>query len=181
MSPRRRSTRRAPGAFLGLSLYLEGIIYFEVIMFKQPPLPPGGPTISFGADRSFNAFGFCDGSVKRYVGSCASVILGPNGETLSESSRTLTGVVIDSNEVEFQGLLDVLSAAVLLKIGALWVGVDCFEVISHTLKASSRYSRYLEALGSLVAQFDFLSIQAISRRHNKRADELARIGIRNIR
>lgn len=150
-------------------------------MFTHPPVPPGGPTARFGQNIPFEAFGFCDGSVKRRTGSCGSVLLGVNGETLAQSSRVLTGAVLDSNEVEFQGLLDVLSAASLLKLRSLWVGIDCFEVIAHTLKASSRYAQYLDALNGLVREFEGLTLQAISRTHNKRADALARIGIRNVR
>lgn len=150
-------------------------------MFSHPPLPPGGPVARFGSPRSFDAFGFCDGSLKRHVGACGSLLLDTNGALVAESSRTLQGLFMDSNQVEFQGLLDTLSAAALLNIKSLWIGVDCFELVFHMLKNSLRYTKDLTLLAELISRFEHVCIQAIARKHNKQADALARKGIINIR
>ncbi len=150
-------------------------------MFTTPRLPPGGPVARFGLSRAFEAFGFCDGSVKRLTGACGSVLLDMSGAQLHESWRTLDRSVFDSNEAEFEALLDTVSVAANLGIPSLWVGTDSFQVIEHALKGSTRYRLATERLRELGSRFEYLEVQAIDRSRNKKANALARCGIRNIR
>lgn len=150
-------------------------------MFNQPTMPPGGATVQFGTPAAFQCFGFCDGTVKRGIGACAFALLSFEGLVQATGWVTLNEPTSDSTHVEFEGLVRLLSEAASAGIRRLWVGTDSFQVLEHVRHGAGRYQPALQALHRLVAQFDYLQIQAIARKHNKLADALARKGIAHIR
>lgn len=150
-------------------------------MFAIPAIPAGGPIARFGSVASFEAFGFCDGSVKLRVGACGYLLLDAHGDSLTQGWQRIQQPTLDTNCAEFQALLFTLEEARRREIRSLWVGMDSFEVIEHILKNSARYAPYLGVLKEHESHFDYLEVQAIERSRNKKADALARQGIAHLR
>lgn len=150
-------------------------------MFQLPHVPAGGPVARFGDCAAFEAFGFCDGSVKRRIGGCGFVLLDRDGECLLEGSAPVAAVTADSNCAEFEGLLHILEQGRARGLKHLWVGTDSFQLIEHIQKGSPRYGTYLDRLAPLCKHFATLQVQSIERSQNKRADALAREAIAHVR
>jgi ribonuclease HI len=150
-------------------------------VFAIPGIPAGGPVARFGARASFEAFGFCDGSVKLRVGACGYLLLDAQGHSITQGWQRIQQRTPDSNWAEFQALLFTLDEARRRKIRSLWVGTDSFQVIEHARKNSARYASYLEVLKEHESHFDYLEVQSIERSRNKEADALARHGIAHLR
>lgn len=153
----------------------------KIAMFLPPSLPAGGSVFEWGADTAFEAFAFCDGTVKRGVGAFGHVQLDAIGLERGHRTGLITFKTFDSTLVEFEGLLDALRNAVDARVSALWVGTDSFQVIEHILKRSLRYDSQIAQLDVLRLKFRRLKVQAISRTKNKRADALARSSLAYLR
>ncbi len=150
-------------------------------MYQHPPLPPGGSVFQHGIASSFDAFAFCDGTVKKGRGAFGFVLLDDHGVEASTGWSPLTESTNDSTTAEFFGLVETLRQAVQTGVKRLWVGTDSYQVVEHLNKRSSRYQRFIELVEQLVRSFDFLELQAIERSCNKRADALARQGVAFVR
>lgn len=137
--------------------------------------------VQFGEAEVFEGFGFSDGSVKRRIGGCGYVLLNRDGDCLAEGCASVAAKSADSNYAEFEGLLQTLERAKLHRLSTFWVGTDSFELVEHVRKHSARYAGYLTRLSALRESFKFLSVQAIDRALNKRADALARQAIAHVR
>lgn len=150
-------------------------------MFSIPAVARGGSTLQVGTAQPFDAFGFCDGTVKRATGAFGLVLFDAQGRESAAEWRQLDEQTVDSTTAEFAGLLELVSTALAQGVKSLWVGLDSFQVIEHAIKRSVRYEAFLTPLLQMLDRFDHVQLQAIARTENKRADALARKGIAHLR
>ena len=150
-------------------------------MFHRPALPPGGSVYACGTPGEFDGYAMTDGTVKRGWAACAYVLLDRQGREMAARWSRLAAPTRDSTEAEFAALAMALDAAHAHGLRRLWVGTDSFQLIEHALKRSAGYRPYVGSLDQARERFEHLYVQAIARRHNARADGLARQGVAHLR
>ena len=150
-------------------------------MFVAPSCPPGGTELRFGNSGDYDAFLFSDGTVKRGVAGGGYSLLNTRGVEVRADVIRLAERTLDSTKAELMALLAALQACAQTGVRRLWVGTDSYQLLEHAAKSSSRYADCWHRLAALLGQFEAVTLQAIERRRNKRADALARQSIAHIR
>lgn len=74
-------------------------------MYQPPRLPPGGTVVRIGSEASFEAYAFCDGTVKKRHAAYAYVLLDAEGKERVTCWQSLDEPTRDSTTAEFAGVV----------------------------------------------------------------------------